>query len=113
MLNMVVFIQKRVHVEYWIRIYYRLFFTESILSPFNALIYRVCDIFSLFLGMCLGEVAVDRISKGTHMEQSISPGLEADNEDRSRKQTNRKMGYPIQDPVKPKERASVLSNNRV
>jgi len=44
-------------------------------------------------------VAVDRISKGTHMEQSISTGLEAGNEDRSRNQTNRKMGYPVQDPV--------------
>lgn len=90
----------------------------SLLKAFSApsvhsYIERVCDIFSLLLGTCLVEVAVDRISKGTHMEQSISPGLEADNEDRSRKQTNRKMGYPIQDPVKPKERASVLSNNRV
>lgn len=57
----------------------------------------MCGIFSLLLGIHLGEMAVDGIGKGAHIEQSINTGLEA--EDKSGKQNKRKMGYPVQDPV--------------
>lgn len=44
-------------------------------------------------------MAVDRIGKGAHTEQSISTGLEIGNEDKSGKWNNRKMECPVQDPV--------------
>lgn len=48
--------------------------------------FFVGDIFSLFLGAHLGEVFVDRSSKGTQMEHSISTGLEAGNKHKKQKE---------------------------
>lgn len=104
---MVVLIQKRVHLEYWIRLDYRLFLAVRILCSFKALmcrahlsekvrykVYKVSqkyliilpplfcwDIYILLLGTHLGGVSVDRINKGVHMEQSTSTGFEAGKED--------------------------------
>lgn len=65
------------------------------------------------LGIRLGEVSVDRISKGAHVEQSTSTSLEAGKEDSRQKADYQEEEISYTRSAQPREEVSVLSSNRV
>lgn len=65
------------------------------------------------LGIHLGEVSVDRISKGAHVEQSTSTSLEAGKEDSRQKADYQEEEISYTRSAQPREKVSVLSSNRV
>ena len=55
--------------------------------------------FFFLLGIHLGEVSVDRISKGARMDRAPAPVWKLARKTAGRKQTLRKKRYPTQDQV--------------
>lgn len=55
--------------------------------------------FFFLLGIHLGEVSVDRISKGARMDRAPAPVWKLARKTAGRKQTIRKKRYPTQDQV--------------
>ena len=72
-----------------------------------------CFFFFFPLGIHLGEVSVDRISKGAHVEQSTSTSLEAGKEDSRQKTDYQEEEISYTRSAQPREKVSVLSSNRV